>query len=227
MTSERPCSRALWDQTPTAVRDYIHALEGRVTAFEAIVQCLEATVQHVTERVQQDSRTSSRPPSSDPPQALAKRPRRVPSGRRPGGQPGHEGHTRALVPVEAVDLVRPVKPERCRRCPHPLLGEDPAPSTIWCYSLPSLRADGGNRPTTRRCVQLSTVTISPQLAPALPRGLHPMAAMGTNQLDAPLRQSLPQWVRVTGLVVEHTRRLLARPTGAVARDGHGVQGRFQ
>jgi transposase len=127
MTSERPFSPALWDQTPAAVQDYVPALEGRVTALEAIVQRLEATVQHVTERLPQDSRTSSRPPSSDLPQAIAQRPRRVPSGRRPGAQPGHEGHTRALVPVEAVDMGRPVQPERCRRCPHPLLGEDPAP----------------------------------------------------------------------------------------------------
>jgi transposase len=139
MTSERPFSPELWDQTPAAVQDYIHALEARVTALEAIVQRLEATLQHVTERLQQDSRTSSRPPSSDPPQAIAKRPRQVPSGRRPGGQPGHEGHTRALVPVEAVDMVRPVQPERCRRCQHPLLGEDPAPQRHQVTEVPPVQ----------------------------------------------------------------------------------------
>ena len=112
MMTEPPFSPELWDQTPAAVQDYIRTLEARVTALEAIVQRLEATVQHLTERLQQDSRTSSRPPSSDPPQATAKRPRREPSGRRPGGQPGHEGHTRGVVPVEAVDVVCPVKPER-------------------------------------------------------------------------------------------------------------------
>jgi transposase len=98
-----------------------------VTALEAIVQRLEATVQHLTEWLPHNSRTSSRPPSSDPPQATAKRPRRDRSGRRPGGQPGHEGHTRALVSVAAVDAVRAVTPERCRRCQHPLSGEEPHP----------------------------------------------------------------------------------------------------
>jgi transposase len=127
MTTERPFSQELWDETPAAVQDYICTIEARVTALETIVQRLEATVQHLTERLQQDSRTSSRPPSSDPPQASAKRPRREPSGRRPGGQPGHKGHTRGVVPVEAVDVVCPVKPERCRRCQHPLSGEDPHP----------------------------------------------------------------------------------------------------
>jgi len=106
--TEPPFSPELWDQTPAAVQDYIRTLEARVTALEAIVQRLEATVQHLTERLPHDARTSSRPPSSDPPQATAKRPRREPSGRRPGGQPGHEGHTRGVVPVEAVDVVCPV-----------------------------------------------------------------------------------------------------------------------
>ena len=45
MTTERPFSQDLWDQTPAAVQDYIHALETRVTALEAIVRRLEATVQ--------------------------------------------------------------------------------------------------------------------------------------------------------------------------------------
>ena len=139
MMTEPPFSPELWDQTPAAVQDYIRTLEARVTALEATVQRLEATVQHVTERLQQDSRTSSRPPSSDPPQATAKRPCREPSGRRPGGQPGHEGHTRGVVPVEAVDVVCPVKPERCRRCQHPLSGEDPHPQRHQVTDIPPVQ----------------------------------------------------------------------------------------
>jgi transposase len=139
MMTERPFSPELWDQTPAAVQDYIRTLEARVTAVEAIVQRLEATVQQLTERLQQDSRTSSRPPSSDPPQAMAKRPRREPSGRRPGGQPGHEGHTRGVVPVAAVDVVCPVKPERCRRCQHPLSGEDPRPQRYQVTDIPPVQ----------------------------------------------------------------------------------------
>lgn len=96
-------------------------------ALESAVRHLEATVQQVTEQLRQDSRTSSRPPSSDPPQAIGKRPRRQPSGRRPGGQPGHEGQTRALLPVEEVDVIIPVKPTRCLRCQQPLQGEDLQP----------------------------------------------------------------------------------------------------
>jgi transposase len=119
MNAERPFSQARWEQTPAAVQDYIRALEARVMALETAVQRLEATVQQLTEQLRQDSRTSSRPPSSDPPQAIGKRPRRAPSGRRPGGQPGHEGQTRALLPVEEVNVIIPVKPTRCLRCQQP------------------------------------------------------------------------------------------------------------
>ena len=138
MNAEHPCSPALWEQTPAAVQDDIRALEARVTALERAVQRLEATVQPLTEQRRQDSRPSSRPPSSDPPQATGKRPRREPSGRRPGGQRGHEGHTRALVPVEPVDVVIPVKPACGARCQHPLPGADPHPQRHQVRAVPPI-----------------------------------------------------------------------------------------
>ena len=129
----------VWERTPVAVQEYIRVLEARVAMLETIVERLQATVQPLTERVQQDSRPSSRPPARDPPAALGKRPRREPSGRRPGGQPGHEGHTRALVPIEQVDRVIPVKPERCSRCQHLLHGEDGQPQRHHVTELPPVR----------------------------------------------------------------------------------------
>lgn len=58
---------------PPEAQAYIRALENGVAA-------LEATVQQLREQVQQTARPSSRPPSSDPPQALGQRPRREPTG---------------------------------------------------------------------------------------------------------------------------------------------------
>jgi len=139
MHTERPFTQELWDQTPAVVQAYIRALESRVAALEGIVQRLEATVQHVTERLQQDSRSSSRPPSSDPPQAIGRRPRHEPSGRHPGGQPGPEGHTRALVPIAPVDVVIPVKPERCSRGQHPLYGQDGQPQRHHVTETPPMK----------------------------------------------------------------------------------------
>lgn len=120
----------LWHRTPHEVQDYILALEARVAA-------LEATVQELMERLQQDSRTSSRPPSSDPPER--QRPRRQPSGRRPGGQPGHPGQTRKLLPVEEVDVVIPLKAEQCARCQQPLWGDDSQPKRHQVVELPPLK----------------------------------------------------------------------------------------
>jgi transposase len=139
MNAERPFPPELWERIPAVVQDYICTLEARVTALETAVQRLEATVQQLMERLQQDSRTSSRPPSSDPPQALGRRPRREPSGLRPGGQPGHEGQARALVSLEQVDVVIPVKPERCARCQHPLHGEDDQPQRHQVTELPPVQ----------------------------------------------------------------------------------------
>ena len=136
MKAERPFSPALWEHTPAAVQEDIRALETRVMALETAVQRLEATVQQLTEPLRQDSRTSSRPPSSDPPPAIGKRPRREPSGRRPGGQPGHAGRTRALRPVEEVDVIIPVKPTRCWRCQQPLRGDDPQPQRPHVTEIP-------------------------------------------------------------------------------------------
>jgi transposase len=121
----------IWERLPPEAQAYICALEARVAALEAMVQQLR-------EQVQQTSRTSSRPPSSDPPRALAQRPRRAPTGRRPGGQAGHEGHARALVPIEQVDMVIPVKPARCRRCQQPLQGEDRQPQRHQVTDIPSV-----------------------------------------------------------------------------------------
>jgi transposase len=139
MSPERPFSQELWEQIPAAVQDYICALEARVTVLEVAIQRLEATVQHLAERLQQDSRNSSRPPSSDPPQVQGRRPQRGPTGRQPGGQLGHEGHARALVPVEQVDAVVSVKPESCRRCQQPLQGEDPQPQRHQVTEIPPVK----------------------------------------------------------------------------------------
>jgi transposase len=69
----------------------------------------------------QNSTNSSKPPSSD---GLAGEPRergrRKKSRRKAGGQPGHCGAHRPLVPAERVDEIKPVLPERCQHCGHSL-----------------------------------------------------------------------------------------------------------
>ncbi len=63
---------------------------------------LEARVAELEQRLDRSSRNSSLPPSQDPPSPPA-RPKKPASGRKPGGQPGHEGKNRRLLPLERVD----------------------------------------------------------------------------------------------------------------------------
>ncbi|MGH7209179.1 MAG: IS66 family transposase [Nitrospiraceae bacterium] len=82
---------------------------------EMVVQ-LEARIRALEHRLHQNSSNSSRPPSSDPPSASAPVPPEPPSGRKPGGQPGHPPANRKLFPPDEVDRVVVVYPEKCKEC---------------------------------------------------------------------------------------------------------------
>ena len=75
------------------------AAEARAEAAEARVAALEKQVADLMARLSRDSTNSHQPPSSDRPGRGRRRQRRKKqgSGRKPGGQPGHEGHHRALL----------------------------------------------------------------------------------------------------------------------------------
>jgi transposase len=73
----------------------------------------------------QNSTITSKPPASD---GLAGRQRlrgrRHQSRRKPGGQPGHPGHARPLVPTERVNATIDLVPERCHHCQRALHARD-------------------------------------------------------------------------------------------------------
>jgi transposase len=72
----------------------------------------------------QDSRTSSKPPSTDPPKsraerraaARAKAKELLRSERKAGGQPGHPGAGRELRPEDQIDEIVDHYPEACGAC---------------------------------------------------------------------------------------------------------------
>jgi transposase len=123
-------SHEVWQRTPPEAQAYIRALEARVTTLEGLRQALQ-------DQLNQTSRNSSRPPSSDPPHR--ERPHRPRSTRRRGGQPGHPGSTRTLIPVEEVDEVVVLKPAQCTHCQAPLSGDDPKPWRHQVIELPPIK----------------------------------------------------------------------------------------
>jgi transposase len=110
----------VWAATPEAAQALIVAL----LAGLAEVATLREEVRELRARVGQHSGNSSRPPSGDPPQA-PRRPPAPPSGRRPGGQPGHVAHQRIVAPAARVDAIVDHRPQACGRCAAPLPA-DPA-----------------------------------------------------------------------------------------------------
>ena len=113
-------------------------LRAQVVARDAEVAALEAKVAALEEQLRQTSQNSSRPPSTDPP-AVERLPKRPPSGRRPGAQPGHDAQYRPLFPVEQVDVVVPVRPAQCQRCGTPVRGTDPTPRRHQVTETPPVR----------------------------------------------------------------------------------------
>jgi transposase len=138
MDAKPPLPPEIWEHTPLVAQELIVAQAAALAQLRVEVAQLKATVEEWAQRLGRNSRNSSQPPSADPPQAPT-RPRRGPSGRRPGGQPGHEGQTRALVPVEEVDVLMPLKPVQCPRCQHPLQGNDPQPQRHQVAEIPPIR----------------------------------------------------------------------------------------
>jgi transposase len=117
-----------WGSTPVAVRALV------LTLLSSVAQ-LQQRVAELEERLNQNSRNSSKPPSADAPNAPA-RLQRSASGRKAGGQPGHARHSRALNPFEQVQQLVQLRPTSCRVCGTLLLGDDPQPQCHQVTELP-------------------------------------------------------------------------------------------
>lgn len=92
-------------------------------------------------RLNKNSRNSSKPPSSDGPGARGPGQNVKKEGRKRGGQPGHSGSKRVLLPVEKVDRVVDVYPEACESCHH-RLPQQPDPNALrhQVTELPEIKA---------------------------------------------------------------------------------------
>ena len=94
---------------------YDQGKEAVIALFNATFRKLAERMQALEDQLAKNSRNSSKPPSSD---GLKKKPTkrglRKPSGKKSGGQPGHEGHT--LKAVADPDRVQMHRVKRCQHC---------------------------------------------------------------------------------------------------------------
>jgi transposase len=86
------------------------------------VEELEREVQELKGRLSKTSQTSHKPPSSDGPQRPKTKSSRESSGRKPGGQVGHQGST--LKKSETPDKVVEHLVKRCEQCSADLSGAE-------------------------------------------------------------------------------------------------------
>ena len=104
---------ALYEAGPAAVLTLVRTLLARLDEQQGQITTLSARVKILEDQRAQNSRNSSKPPSSDQtkpaPKSLRQR-----SGRKPGGQPGHRGDT--LRMVACPDRVEVHAPAQCERC---------------------------------------------------------------------------------------------------------------
>jgi transposase len=109
---ERAEAEAIYDEGREVVVAVLLRMDEQISRLEARVARQDERIAQLERRVNRSSRNSSAPPSSDPPGKASKRGKDS-SGRSRGGQPGHEGRGRDLLPACAVDEFVEHWPLRC------------------------------------------------------------------------------------------------------------------
>lgn len=116
-------------------------LPATVEGCHAVIAALLERVAFLEEKLKVDSRTSSKPPSGDAPGTPPRKARKK-SGRRLGGQVGHKGSFRVMLPPDEVDRhVRCALPEACPDCGAPVWPDEGKPIRHQVFELPPLQAD--------------------------------------------------------------------------------------
>jgi transposase len=93
--------------------DLVEVLLTRLQQLETLVQEQAATIQTLQDQLAKHSGNSGKPPSSDGLKKPRTRSLRQKTGRKAGGQQGHQGHT-----LKMRDDPDHIEPHRLDRCPH-------------------------------------------------------------------------------------------------------------
>ena len=133
--SQQPSETAALAALPQSLAE-CHAVIERQAA---LLQDLQAQVAWLQERVKLDSTTSSKPPSSDGPGRINRAQRRS-SGRKRGAQPGHKGHSRAMLDECEVDRLIDCKPASVCECGGEVVISAAEPWRHQVFDIPPIRA---------------------------------------------------------------------------------------
>lgn len=118
----------------------VEALLAKVEEQAATIKAQATEITELKRRLGENSSNSSKPPSTDPPAVRAERPDGAPSGKRRGGQPGHKGHRRELLPLSQVTAREDRFPPTCRACEAPLpKTRDVAPLVRQVIDVPDIK----------------------------------------------------------------------------------------
>ena len=159
------------DEEIAQLRAMVAAQQEQIALLTAEVTRLKAEVASLREQLGRNSSNSSRPPSSDAPADRAARERRDSSGRKRGGQPGHGGNQRVLLPPEKVTRRKECFPRRCRGCDERLpRTADPEALRHQVLELPEIAPDVTEYVLHRVTCSCGTVTCA-QLPKGVPRGM--------------------------------------------------------
>lgn len=164
---------------------------------------LQGQLADAQERKPPHSGNSSRPPSSDPPDAPL-RPKRPPSGRKRGGQPGHPGHARLWLQNENLSRIVAHRPTQCPSCTLPLTPNLPIegkPQRLQVWEIPPITPEvTEHRGNAVRCPHCQVLVPAPDL---------PASAFGPR-------------LTVLGSVLHGRYRLSMRETAGLIEDVVGV-----
>lgn len=99
-----------------ALNASLNSLQQSFDAQTALIAQLNQTIQELREQLNKNSKNSSKPPSSDGFKKPAPKSLRKPSGKKVGGQEGHQG-TYLSVLSDPDEIVKHM-PSACEGCPH-------------------------------------------------------------------------------------------------------------
>ncbi len=132
---------SLADERIERLERQVEMLLAKVEEQAARIAVLEAENAELRRRLGENSSNSSKPPSSDAPKDRAARPSAPASDKKRGGQPGHKGNKRTLLPANKVDSITNHRPTHCRRCARGLSKQaDANPIRHQVWDIPAIKA---------------------------------------------------------------------------------------